>query len=94
MLEAMMSAAIDKKIKTEYPHLELPAAVYAKVTKVQQLSEGYEYNLKILDEIKEVNESFPEIPGVMSEIALEAGDIAVVLLLYGKLNVFVVGKVI
>ncbi len=94
MLEAMISAAIDKKIKTEYPHLELPAAVYARVTKVQELVVGYEYNLKVLDEIKEVDESFPEIPGVRSEYALEAGDIAVAILLYGKLNVFIVGRVI
>jgi hypothetical protein len=52
------------------------------------------YNLKILDENKEVDTEFPEIPEVNSTVALEYGDTCAVALLYGQLKVHIVGKVI
>ena len=54
----------------------------------------YTYNLKILKEDKSFDESYSEIPNVKSYIALNTGDIAAALLMYGKANPFIVGKVI
>lgn len=94
MLEQMIINVINKLFKTKYQHIELPSVVYAKVTKVQDVSGYYVYNLKILDENKEINADFPEIPEVNSMVALEYGDICTVALLYGKLKVQIIGKVI
>lgn len=94
MLEQMIQNVIEKLIKAKYQHIKLPSAVYAKVTKVQEYPDYYVYNLKILDENKAVNPEFPEIPEVKSKVVLENGDVATALLLYGQLNVYVVGKVV
>ncbi|MBU5312214.1 hypothetical protein KQI38_09260 [Tissierella carlieri] len=94
MLEQMIQNVIEKFIKAKYHHIRLPSSVFAKITKVQEQAEYYIYNLKILDENKAINPEFPEIPEVKSEIKLENGDIATVLLLYGQLNVYIIGKVI
>ncbi|NPV89824.1 MAG: hypothetical protein HPY50_03485 [Firmicutes bacterium] len=94
MLEQMIQNVIEKLIKAKYQHIKLPSAVYARVTKVQEYPDYYVYNLKILDENKAVNTEFPEIPEVKSKVALENGDVAAALLLYGQLNVYIVGKVV
>lgn len=94
MLEQMITNVINKLVKTKYQHIELPSVVYAKVTKVQETTGYYVYNLKILDENKEIDTEFPEIPEVKSTVGLEYGDIAAVTLLYGQLKVYIVGKVI
>lgn len=94
MLEQMIQNVIEKLVNTRYQHIKLPSAVYARVTKVQEYPDYYIYNLKILDENKVINTEFPEIPEVKSKVVLENGDIATVLLLYGQLNVYIVGKVV
>lgn len=94
MLEQMIEIKIDNTIKAKYPHLRLPIAVYARVTKVKECTEYYEYNLKILDESKEIDFSFPEVPGVKTKEKYDHGDIVVVNLLYGQLILYIVGRVI
>ena len=94
MLEQMIQNVIEKLVKARYQHIKLPSAVYARVTRVQEYPGYYVYNLKILDENKAVNREFPEIPEVRSLVSLDNGDTATVLLLYGQLNVHIVGKVI
>lgn len=54
----------------------------------------YLYNIKILKEDKTVDERYSEIPNIKSVIELQIGDIAVANLMYGKVNPFIVGKVI
>lgn len=94
MLEEMIEIKLNNTIKTKYPHLRLPIAVYARVTKVKEFTEYYEYNLKILDENKEIDVNFPEVPGIKAREKYESGNTVVVVLLYGQLNVFIVGRVI
>ena len=94
MLEQMIQNVIEKLVKARYQHIKRPTAVYAKITKAQESSDYYVYNLKILDENKDIDTSYPEIPDVKSTVKLETGDVATVLLLYGQTNVFVVGEVI
>ncbi|HWS42605.1 MAG TPA: carbamoyl-phosphate synthase subunit L [Pseudoflavonifractor sp.] len=42
MLEQMVKAVIDKTLSTEYPHLTLPAIVYATITSAKSLANTYE----------------------------------------------------
>ncbi|MEF2965675.1 hypothetical protein V3851_07520 [Paenibacillus sp. M1] len=86
----MTNAAIDKRMKTEYPHLLYPAAMRAKITRAA----AGQYNLKILDDTGAVDDRFPEIPNVKSDQAFEAGDTVAILLMYGQLDPYIVGKVV
>lgn len=92
MLEQMIKNVFEKHVKESYQHIALPPAVLAKITKAQTQADYYVYNLKILDENKEINSEFPEIPEVKSKVRLDSGDVAAVLLLYGQLNVYIVGR--
>lgn len=51
-----------------------------------------EYVLRILDKNLNEDSSFAEIPGVRTELELNKGDIAVILLLYGGSQVWVIGR--
>lgn len=42
MLEEMVKAVVNKLIAENYPHLKLPAVVYATVARAQQLGETFE----------------------------------------------------
>lgn len=42
MLEEFVRAALNKLIAEDYPHLKLPAVVYATVTQAKQLEETFE----------------------------------------------------
>ena len=94
MLEDMMKIVMENKIKTEYPQLLLPVAAYAKVTKVQEFTDYALYNLKLLDENRNIDTRYPELPDTRSGFGLESGDIVTVLLMYGQLQPYIVGKVI
>ncbi|MCY9762121.1 hypothetical protein [Paenibacillus alvei] len=94
MLEQMINTLIDKRIQEQYPHTQLSAGMLAEVTKAQLGSDIHEYNLKCLDESRNVDERFPEIPGVKSDLKFEVGDIVAVLLMYGQLDVHIIGKAV
>lgn len=82
-------------IRTKFSHLELPQTMYARITGCSENSSGVNlYNLKILDENMNIHEEFSEIPHVRSKLHLELGTIVVVSLLYGKLNVYILGEVV
>lgn len=92
ILKPYVDTAIDKRIREKYPHLSHPACVYAKIVNVRTSDGIYEYTIRILDAAMDSDEDFPEIPGVRSSIQMEKGDTAVVLLLYGGTNVYVIGR--
>ncbi len=94
MLEQYVHAVVDKKMRQEYPHVELPGAVCARITKAQPGGAYHTYNVKILDSNRNDDERFSEIPNVKSKLAFDQGDIVAVLLLYGQLDVFIVGEVV
>lgn len=94
MLEEFVKTVVRKMMKTEFSHLELPTAMYARITKRKEIGEGYEYNLKILDEDKRIDNSYPEIPRVRSKQGHEVGDIVAITMLYGKLNPYIIGEVV
>lgn len=92
MLKTFVDMALDERIREKYPHLRHPACVYAKIVKVYQADGIYEYTIRIMDAAMETDDDFPEIPGVRSAIRMAEGDTAVVMLLYGGINVYVVGR--
>lgn len=49
MLETFVRKGIENEIKTNYPHIQHPAGMYAKIVQVKTDNEKYVYTLKILD---------------------------------------------
>ena len=83
---------INDVIKISYPHLRLPAAVRAVVTQAETDGSGGTYRLRLLDRNGEIDGTVPEIPEVRSSHTLQAGDIICVVLLYGQLLPYIVGR--
>lgn len=92
MLEVFVKKTMEKEIKENYPHVQNPSGMYARVVRVTESDGIYTCVLKILDKTMNTHEDFPEIPDVKTDIAFEKGDIAVVLLLYGGSGVFILGR--
>ena len=92
MMESFVKETIDTQIKEQYPHLQHPSGMYAKVVRAEQSGDVYKYTLKILDKNLNNNNDFPEIPNVKSVIELQKDDIAVVILLYGGSGVYILGR--
>ncbi len=92
MLEGFVKKTMQTEIKENYPHMQHPSGMYAKIVRVTENDGKYTCVLKILDKTMDTDEDFPEIPGVKTGIAFEKGDIAVVLLLYGGSGVFILGR--
>ena len=66
MLETFVRKEITNEIKTNYPHIQYPAGMYARIVQAKQDGEKYMYTLKILDKTLNVDNDFPEIPNVRS----------------------------
>lgn len=94
MLEEMVKSVISKQLAADFPHLQLPAVMRAKVTRAVSSGEWFEYSLKIIDKTGEIDERFPEIPGVLSKLQVESGKTVAVGLLYGELNPCIIGEVV
>lgn len=94
MLEEMVKSVISKQLAADFPHLQLPAVMRAKVTRAASSGEWFEYSLKIIDKTGEIDERFPEIPGVLSKVHVESGKTVAVGLLYGELNPCIIGEVV
>lgn len=92
MMESFVKETIDTQIKEQYPHLQHPSGMYAKVVRAEQSGDVYKYTLKILDKNLNNNNDFPEIPNVKSVIELQKDDIAVVILLYGGSGFYILGR--
>ena len=94
MLEEMVKSVISKQLAADFPHLQLPAVMRAKVTRAASSGEWFEYSLKIIDKTGEIDERFPEIPGVLSKLQVESGKTVAIGLLYGELNPCIIGEVV
>ena len=92
MLETFVRKEITNEIKTNYPHIQYPAGMYARIVQAKQDGEKYMYTLKILDKNKQTDTRFPEVPMVSTKVPVESGDIVVVMLLYGECDPYIVGR--
>jgi|GEM_PF-6314424 len=90
MLKDMIKNTLKEIFKTDYNYLEYPFAMKAKITSKNDNS----YTIKILKNTDEYDDKFPEIPNVSkNESEYNIGDKVVILLLYGQLDVYIVGRV-
>ena len=92
MLKSFVKKELEEQIKNKYSHIKYPAGMYAKVVQVIKKNDALEYVLRILDKNLNEDSSFAEIQGVRTELELNKGDIAVILLLYGGSQVWVSGR--
>ena len=92
MLKEFVSNELEKQVNEKYPHIKNPPCMYAKVINVMEKGDLFSYTLKILDKNMEVNNDFPEVPNVKSVLQLNSGDIAVIVLLYGGSDIFILGR--
>lgn len=92
MLKVFVKQEIDSSIKETYPHVQYPSGILAKVINVKENAGRFVCTLKILDKNKNVDNRFPEVPFVNTDIAFQKNDIAVVLLLYGECNPYIIGR--
>lgn len=94
MIEEAARVVWEKYIKKKYPHLEYPANVYARITKVKDNIDHYEYNIKVLDKNLDIDVMFPEVPGIKSKLKVEVNRTVAVALMYGELEFFIIGEVV
>lgn len=92
MLRDFVSQTLDRQLREKYPHMQHPAGMYARVVQAREDHGTYICTVRLLDEAGNDDMAFPEIPGVKTDIALEKGDLAVVVLLYGGSSMFVIGR--
>lgn len=92
MMKQFVVQELSRQIKDNYPHMQYPPCLYARVMNVKEVSGRYEATLKILDKNKQVDSRFPEIPKVATDIEIRKGDAVVVALLYGELNPYIMGR--
>lgn len=92
MLKQFVKKEMDRQIQKNYPHIQKPYGVYAKVLQVKKTENTYVYTLKILDQMLNEDSDFPEIPDVRSHMELSKDDIAVIILLYGGSNIYILGR--
>lgn len=94
MMKQFVAQELEQQIKGNYPHLQYPPLMYAKVVHVQGDMPSREVTIKILDKNKQPDSRFPEVPKVKTDICVEKGDIVTIALLYGELNPYVLGRCI
>jgi len=92
MLKVFVLQELDNQIKANYPHMQYPPCIYAKVVKAEGYSGKYICTLKILDKNRQADSRFPEVPMVATEIEVQKDDIVVVLLLYGECAPYIIGR--
>lgn len=92
MLKTFVAKELKEQIENKYAHIKYPVGMYAKVLQVKKENGISECVLKILDKNLTEDNAFSEIPGVKTELELNKGEIAVILLLYGGNQVYVLGR--
>lgn len=93
-LKTFVKKAVMELIKEEYPHLLYPATVVGMVNAVVQTNGGYVYTIGVLSPSGNLDDDYPEIPGVTSEMAYEPGEKVAVAFLYGSIRPYIMGRVI
>lgn len=92
MLRTFVKKEMERQLKEQYPHIQHPSGMYAEVVRVNEFDGKYVCTLKILDQSMNTDNEFPEIPNVKTNIELQQGDVAVILLLYGGNDVLILGR--
>lgn len=92
MMKKFVEQELESQIKQNYPHMQYPPCLYAKVVAVKEKEELYEATLKILDKNRQPDSRFPEVPKVTTDIRILKDEIVVVVLLYGECHPYIIGR--
>lgn len=93
MLKKFVEEELGEQIKQKYPHMQYPPGLYARVVTVKEKSGGlYVTTIKILDKNKQPDSRFPEVPGVLTDISVEEGEIVAIVLMYGECSPYIIGR--
>jgi hypothetical protein len=93
MLEEMVRAVIRKTVAADYPHLKVPAVVYARVVSVRPAGDWLEYRLTVLDRFGNPDETFPGLPQVRSKKSFREETVISVAFPYGELTPVILEEV-
>lgn len=92
MMKQFVAQELSQQIKDNYPHMQYPSFIYAKVVTARPAADRYEVTLKILDKNMQVDNRFPEIPKVITDMVVVTNDVVVIALLYGEMNPYIIGR--
>ena len=92
MMKMFVEQELQNQIKENYPHMQYPPGLYAKVVSVRQNGELYEATLKILDKNKQPDIRFPEVPKVKTDIPVLKNEIVAIVLMYGECKPYIIGR--
>lgn len=92
MMKMFVVQELAEQIRANYPHMQHPTIMYAKVMSVKTAAGRYEVVLKILDKDRQLDNRFPEIPKVHTDMECHKNDIVVIGLLYGELMPYIIGR--
>ena len=92
MMKIFVEQELQNQIKKNYPHMQYPPGLYAKVVAVKQDGELYEATLKILDKNRQPDSSFPEVPKVKTDIPVLKNEIVALVLMYGECKPYIIGR--
>lgn len=92
MMQMFVEQELGKQIKENYPHMQYPPCMYARVVGMKEVSGQYECTLKILDKNRQPDSRFPEIPKAVTDVTVTEGEIVVVVLLYGECCPYIMGR--
>ena len=95
MLEEMVASVMKKTLAQDFPHLKLPAAVFATIDSVAK-SDAFDIEELIVHndvtgEVFDANN--PALPGIKSKKQFKAGAVVAVALPYGDLTPAIIGEV-
>mgnify|MGYP003211591567 CR=1 FL=1 len=76
MMKMFVEQELQNQIKENYPHMQYPPSLYAKVVSVRQNGELYEATIKILDKNKQPDIRFP----------------VAIVLMYGECKPYIIGR--
>ena len=92
MMKQFVTQELAEQIRNNYPHMQYPSILYAKVMNVKESAGQYEAVLKILDKNRQPDSRIPEIPRVATDMNIHRNDVVVVALLYGELIPYIIGR--
>lgn len=92
MMKMFVGQELGNQIKENYPQMQYPPCLYAKVVAVKKKGELYEATLKILDKNRQPDSRFPEVPKVATGIPVLKDETVAVVLMYGECKPYIIGR--
>jgi len=92
LLKGFVKKELSNEIKETYPHLQYPGALLARVISALGSEGNVTCTIKIIDKNGDIDQRFPEIPLLKTDMPVTTNDIVVIVLLYGTFTPFIVGR--